>query len=201
LSLARLDPRRGRLYVDHTIRQRRAIMAIHAEASGLSVSTTEFHATLGVLGITQHRAAQLFGVGPRSIRRWQDGDRRVPCGVGIVLRLLAAGTVTVAQVEQAAVPIPAQTNGSAKPTPPAPLLVEPAPEPSALACAKVAASAGPDLTTAEKVCALTPEACRWPYGDPGHPDFHFCNSPVAKRSYCEHHRPMAYVASLKSRSP
>jgi hypothetical protein len=50
-----------------------------------------------------------------SVRRWQSGDRRVPCGVGIVLRLLAAGTVTVAQA--AAVPIPARTNGSTKPGP------------------------------------------------------------------------------------
>src|SRR5262245_19578534 len=35
-------------------------MAIHAEA-------TEFRATLGALGITPRRAAELFGVGPRSI--------------------------------------------------------------------------------------------------------------------------------------
>jgi DNA-binding transcriptional regulator YdaS (Cro superfamily) len=157
--------------------------------TGLPAATTELRATLASLGIAQPRLAQLFGVDPRSVRRWQDGDRRVPCGVGIVLCLLATGTVTVAQVEQAAVPIPAQTNGSAKPTPPAPLLVEPAPEPSALACAKVAASAGPDLTTAQKVCALTPEVCRWPCGDPGHPDFHFCGSLVARRP---HHRAMAY---------
>ena len=120
---------------------------------------------LGALGIAQHRVAQLFGVGPRSVRRWQYGDRRVPCGVGIVLRLLAAGTVTVAQVEQAAVPIPARTNGSAKPEPPAPLFVEPVPEQSVATDVKAAAfadptfadptSADPGLTTAEKVCALT----------------------------------------------
>jgi hypothetical protein len=166
-------------------------MAIHAQASDSPVAATEFRAALGALGITQHRVAQLFGVGPRSVRRWQVGDRRVPCGVGIVLRLLAAGTVTVAQVEQAAVPIPTRTNCSAKRSAPASLRVEPAPEQSALAHAKLA---GPGLTTAAKVGALTPEACRWPCGDPGHPDFHFCGSPVAKRPYCEHHRAMAYVA-------
>jgi DNA-binding transcriptional regulator YdaS (Cro superfamily) len=160
-------------------------MAIHAEA-------TEFRATLGALGIAQHRVAQLFGVGPRSVRHWQAGDRRVPCGVSIVLRLLAAGTVTVAQVEQAAVPISARTNGGAKPKPPTSLLVAPAPEQSALARTKLA---DPGLTTAEKVCALTPEACRWPCGDPGRPDFHFCGDPVAKRPYCERHRAMAYVTS------
>jgi hypothetical protein len=168
-------------------------MAIHAEASDLSVATTEFRAALDVLGIAQRRVAQLFGVGPRSVRRWQCGDRRVPCGVGIVLRLLAAGTVTVAQVEQAAAgPIPVRTNGSAKLGPPAPLLDEPAPEQSALARAKAATLADPGMSTAEKVCALASDVCRWPCGDPGHPDFHFCGSPVARRPYCEHHRAMAY---------
>jgi hypothetical protein len=141
------------------------------EASDLSAAAVELRATLGALGIAQRRVAQLFNVGPRTVRRWQYGDRRVPCGVGIVLRLLAAGTVTVAQVEQAAVPIPARTNGSAQPGPPAPLLGEPAPEQSALASAKVATLADPSLTTAEKACALTPEVCCWPCGDPGHPDF------------------------------
>jgi DNA-binding transcriptional regulator YdaS (Cro superfamily) len=169
-------------------------MAIHAEA-------TEFRAACGVLGIAQHHAAELFGVSPRSVRRWQAGDRRVPYGVAILFRLLAAGVVTLAQIEQAAVPIPARTNGSGEPKPPAPLLVEPAPKQSALARAQAATPAGPGLTTAEKVYALTPEACRWPCGDPGHPDFRFCGRPVAKRPYCEQHRAMAYVASLKSRSP
>jgi hypothetical protein len=58
--------------------------------------------------------------------------------------------VTVAQVEQAAIPIPGRTNGSAKPGPPAPLLGEPAPEQSALARTKAATHADPGLTTAEK---------------------------------------------------
>ena len=62
------------------------IMAIPAEASNSPVVGTEFRATLDALGIAQHRVAQLFGVGPRSVRRWQDGDRRIPCGIGIVLR-------------------------------------------------------------------------------------------------------------------
>jgi hypothetical protein len=156
-----------------------------------AAAADEFRETLGTLGIAQHRVAQLFGVGPRSVRRWQYGDRRVPCGVGIVLRLLAAGTVTVAQVEQAAVPVPTQTNGSAKPAPLAPLFVEPASEQSALARAKAATLADPGLTTAEKVFALTAKACRWPYGDPGRPDFRFCGSPVVTKPYCEHHRAVA----------
>ena len=106
------------------------------------------------------------------------------------------GAVTVAQVEQAAVAIPARTNGSAKPEPPAPLLGAPAPEQSAAAPAEAAALADPGLTTAEKVCALAPGACRWPCGDPARPDFHFCGGPVARGPYCEHHRAMAYAAPL-----
>src|SRR5262245_40948027 len=139
-------------------------------------ATTEFGAALDVLDIAQHRVAQLFGVGPRSVRRWHYGDRRVPCGVSIVLRLLAAGAVTVAQVERAAVPVPTRTNGGAKPEPPVPLLVEPAPAPATLVRAEAATLADSGLTTAEKVIALAPEACRWPYGDPGRSDFHFCGA-------------------------
>jgi hypothetical protein len=181
------------------------------------VVTTEFHATLSALGLAQDRVAKVFDVGPRSVRRWQHGDRRFPCGVRIVLRLLAAGAVTLAQVEQAAAPIPVRTNGSAEPEPPAPPRVESAPEQSAFACAAPTDSAvrtvrkkiradhagdhAPDdaparigLTIADKVCALTKEACRWPCGDPDHSDFHFCSSSVAHGPYCDHHRTMAYRA-------
>jgi len=159
-----------------------------------ATTADEFRATLGALGIAQRRVAQLFSVGPRSVRRWQHGDRRVPCGVGILLRLLAAGAVTVAQVEQAAVPVPARTNSGAKPEPPAPLLVEPALDQSALARARAAARADPGLTTAEKVIALALGACRWPGGDPRHSDFYFCGDPVAEKSYCKHHHALAYMA-------
>ena len=169
-------------------------MAIHAEANDPSVAGTEFRATLGALGLAQHRIAQLFGVGPRSVRRWQGGERRVPCGVGIVLRLLAAGAVTIAQVEQAAVAVPTWTNGSAKREPPAPLSVAPAPERSAAAPAEAATLADPGLSTAEKVVALAPEDCRWPHGDPGRPDFYFCCSPVTERPYCQHHHALARAA-------
>jgi hypothetical protein len=154
--------------------------------------TTEFRETLGVLGLPQERVAQLFGVQPRCVRHWRYGDRPVPCGVGIVLRLLAAGVVTVAQVEQVAAPVLVRTNGSAKSESPAPLLGEPAPEQSALARANAATLVDSILTTAEKVCALTSNACRWPCGDPEHPDFHFCGDSVVKKPYCDHHRAMAF---------
>src|SRR5262249_61639998 len=86
-----------------------------------------------------------------------------------------------------AIPSPARTNGSANPEPPAPLLVEPAPERSA---DKAITLADQDLTTAQKVCALASGACRWPCGDPGRPDFHFCGNPVVEPPYCAHHRTM-----------
>jgi hypothetical protein len=62
----------------------------------------EARAMLGVLGISQARVAQLFGVEPRAIRRWRRGDRPIPSGVGIVLQLLASGAVNLDQVEEAA---------------------------------------------------------------------------------------------------
>jgi hypothetical protein len=79
---------------------------------GQHAAASELCEMLSTLGLAQHRVAQLFAVAPRSVRRWKSGDRHIPCGVNIVLRLLAAGAVTVAQVEQAAVPIPARTWGS-----------------------------------------------------------------------------------------
>jgi hypothetical protein len=144
-------------------------MQLHMEASGSAA--IEFGETLGALGLAQQRVAEIFGVESRNIRRWRRGDRPIPRGVQIVFRLLAAGTVTVAQVEQAAAPVLARTNGSAKSEPPASLLGERAPEQSALTRAKAAALVDSSLTTAEKVCALTSNACRWPCGDPEHPDF------------------------------
>ena len=101
-----------------------------------AMASTEFHDALGTLGIAQQRVAALFGVGPRSVRRWQYGDRRVPCGVGIVLRLLAAGAVTVDQVERAAVH---RMNGGTEL--PAPFIVESALEESAPAPVEATASA------------------------------------------------------------
>jgi GcrA cell cycle regulator len=154
--------------------------------------TTEFGAVLDALGLAQHRVAQLFDVTPRSVRRWRSGDRPVPCGVSIVLRLLAAGAVTVAQVEQAAILAPARTNGG-KGKPSAPLRVEPAPKQSALACV-----ADPGSTTAEKILALGPSSCRWPHNDPRHSDFRFCGAVTEKGPYCARHARLAYLAPRTS---
>jgi len=169
----------------------------HMQVSNLAAA--EFCTTLDALGLAQCRVARLFAVGPRSVRRWRDGTRRIPRGVDIVLRLLAAGEITVAQVEEIA--FSTQTNGSAKGEPPAPLRAEPAPEQSTLACAQAATLAGPGPTTAEKLCALAPGTCRWPGGDPRHRDFHFCGASVVAGPYCESHRAMAYMAPRTGSGP
>jgi hypothetical protein len=152
--------------------------------TALAAAAAEFRTTLGAIGLTQGRAARLFNVTPRHIRRWGCGSRCLPHAVSIILRLLAVGAVTIDQVEQAAASVLARTNGSAEPALPA-LLVEPVPAP---------AFANPGLSTAEKVYALTPGTCRWPTGDPQRPDFHFCGDPAAEPPYCGRHRALAYLA-------
>jgi GcrA cell cycle regulator len=62
----------------------------------------EFRETLDALALTQDHAARLFNVDPRTIRRWGRGDRHLPSGLGLLLRLLRAGAVTVGQVEAVA---------------------------------------------------------------------------------------------------
>ena len=38
------------------------------------------------------------------------------------------------------------------------------------------------------------QACKWPHGDPGDADFHFCGAPAADgRPYCPEHCAIAYV--------
>ena len=166
-----------------------------------AAAATEFARTLDMLDVTQLRIARLFGTTPRTIRRWRDGTRRTQRGVDIVLRLLAAGAITIAQVEAAAAgPAPARTNGT-KPEPPAPLRAEPAPEEQSASAprrARTAALANSSLAVAEKVLALAPGVCRWPCGDLG-PDFRFCGDPVVEPPYCAHHRTLAYLAPRPGR--
>jgi DNA-binding transcriptional regulator YiaG len=150
-------------------------------------------AMLNTLNLPQQRVAKLFGVGPRSVRRWESGDRRVPRGVDILTRVLVAEMITITQLEQVAASIPARTNGHTKPKPPAPVRVEPEPEQSAGTRAEAAAFV--DLSpAAAAVVALVPGTCRWPEGDPGCSGFRFCNDPVAAPPYCARHRAQAYLA-------
>ena len=136
-----------------------------------AAAVTEFSAALKKLGFPQNRVAKLFGVSCRHIRRWQHGDRTVPRAVRLVINLLVAGAILIDQVEQAADPVPTQTNG-VKPEPPArlrdepepklpaSLRVEPAPAPAEAAAArtpvKINGDAGPGAPAPRRV-APAPE--------------------------------------------
>jgi len=141
----------------------------------------------------QQRAARLFATSSRNLRRWRDGTRRIPHGIGIVIGLLTAKMITVDEIE-AVIPV------NTRPEPPAP--VEPAPEEqSASARARTATRADPGPTTGvvKQVCALTAGTCRWPLGDIRDRDFHFCSRPTVRGSYCECHALQAYLASRPGR--
>jgi GcrA cell cycle regulator len=51
-----------------------------------------------------------------------------------------------------------------------------------------------DRTTKRKTLLdLQRNDCRWPIGEPRHPDFHFCGAPrLPDRPYCELHWQMAF---------
>jgi GcrA cell cycle regulator len=83
----------------------------------------EFHE----LDIAQQRLAHLFDVTPRAVRRWRDGERRTPRGVALVIRLLAAGALSIEQLEQVAGPLSARRMNGEPERP----IVESALEPSA----------------------------------------------------------------------
>lgn len=57
----------------------------------------DFRATLERLGLTQVGLARLVGSGERSARRW--AEQGAPEAVAIILRLLEARKITVADIE------------------------------------------------------------------------------------------------------
>lgn len=55
------------------------------------------------------------------------------------------------------------------------------------------------LEDGQPVTALTVAAgmCRWPFGEPGSPEFHFCGRGVLRASpYCDHHHRAAYQSPV-----
>lgn len=46
---------------------------------------------------------------------------------------------------------------------------------------------------------LNDDRCRWPVGDPGNADFHFCGGTVERGPYCGFHGRIAYQAPAKRR--
>jgi GcrA cell cycle regulator len=53
----------------------------------------------------------------------------------------------------------------------------------------------PPVTEGASIFNLTNSTCRWPNGDPGDDDFHFCAAQCdVGQPYCEYHAAMAYQA-------
>lgn len=63
------------------------------------MTPTQFRTAISRLDLSQVGAARLVGADPRTARRWALGERQIPECVAILLRLLVAGKITVADVE------------------------------------------------------------------------------------------------------
>lgn len=66
------------------------------------VTPAEYRAALNALGLSQGRAALLFGVDPRTSRRWALGEAAVPRMVALVLRLVLRHGVTTDEANKLA---------------------------------------------------------------------------------------------------
>jgi hypothetical protein len=66
------------------------------------MTANQYRAALARLDLSQVGAARLVGADPRTGRRWALGERPIPDCVAILLRLLLAKKITIADVEDAA---------------------------------------------------------------------------------------------------
>ncbi len=62
------------------------------------MTANQFRTAIEKLSLSQRGAGQLFGVDERTSRRWALGERAIPHCVAIVLKLMIAGKITVADV-------------------------------------------------------------------------------------------------------
>lgn len=60
---------------------------------------TEYREAIKSLGLSQVGAARLFGVDPRTSRRWALGELPVPRAVELALKLMLKHGVTVADAQ------------------------------------------------------------------------------------------------------
>jgi DNA-binding transcriptional regulator YiaG len=65
------------------------------------VSPDELVQALRELDLTQQGFARLMGHGERVVRYWIAGERSIPQGIAILVRLLVAGRISVADIEAA----------------------------------------------------------------------------------------------------
>jgi DNA-binding transcriptional regulator YiaG len=61
----------------------------------------QLRTTLKHLDLTQVAAAKLLRVDGRTVRKWVSGDRSAPASAAILLKLIVAGKITIADVEAA----------------------------------------------------------------------------------------------------
>ncbi len=66
------------------------------------MTPTQYQASLNRLGLSQVGAARLFGVDPRTSRRWVAGDLVIPRAVALALRLMVAHGVGLEEAERLA---------------------------------------------------------------------------------------------------
>jgi DNA-binding transcriptional regulator YiaG len=65
------------------------------------MTPNQFRTALDRLKLSQLGAARLFNANDRTVRRWALGERGIPEGVAILLRLMVAGKITIADIENA----------------------------------------------------------------------------------------------------
>jgi hypothetical protein len=66
------------------------------------VTPHQYQAALDRLGLSQVGAAELFGVDPRTSRRWVAGDLVIPRAVALALRLMMKHGVTLDEADRLA---------------------------------------------------------------------------------------------------
>ncbi len=62
------------------------------------MTPAEFRGALDRLGLSQVRAAKLLGVHDKAARNWAAGRNKVPHAVATLLRLMADGKITIADL-------------------------------------------------------------------------------------------------------
>jgi hypothetical protein len=63
------------------------------------MTSTEYRAAIASLGLSQGGASRLFGVDPRTSRRWALGELPVPRPVALCLLLMLANCVSAEDAE------------------------------------------------------------------------------------------------------
>jgi len=71
---------------------------------GLTVTGKELKRALERLEVSQLGAGRLLGVDGRTVRAWIADAARIPESVAILVRLLAAGKIAIADIEAAKTP-------------------------------------------------------------------------------------------------